>query len=214
MQKKTSTLIGILILVAVAIVLVGGAIVFFKSQTPMTNDQLNPNIQISNTNIADWKTYKNDQYGFEFKYPDNAIAIAKNPISDTCGYDKLIGCKFFTTKESKLQIALIGLPLNDYIIAEHRHYDLQYNKLKEPVKKIIGGRKGYEYDYDNRAEMDDRSFSHTHGFMIPINERAYLEVSEYQGCNLDSCISNCCDSQREMSNKDWDDMMSTLKFIN
>ena len=38
-----------------------------NSQTPMTNDQLNP--EPENSKTADWTTYGNAEYGFEIKYP-------------------------------------------------------------------------------------------------------------------------------------------------
>jgi len=54
-----------LILGAIAIlILVGGGIFIYQYKIP--------NVNIKNqSETADWKTYKNDEYGFEFKYPQD-----------------------------------------------------------------------------------------------------------------------------------------------
>ena len=59
-MKKALIIIGIIILLAI---ISGGAFLWMqKPKTPIINDQ-----------TADWKTYKNAEYGFEFKYPDGAL---------------------------------------------------------------------------------------------------------------------------------------------
>lgn len=62
-------IISLLIVVGLIIGGVFAYIYFSKSQNPMTNVQSNSNIQNPNTETADWKTYRNNEYGFEFKYP-------------------------------------------------------------------------------------------------------------------------------------------------
>lgn len=77
-QKRILIIIGIIILVAI---IVGGAFyIMQKSQTPTTNIQSNSEIQ-NQTQIqeetADWKTYKSNEYGFEFKYPEK-VTVQQN----------------------------------------------------------------------------------------------------------------------------------------
>ncbi|MEK7562748.1 MAG: hypothetical protein AAB509_03665 [Patescibacteria group bacterium] len=63
-QKGISTLIGIIIIVAVAIVAFGGIFVYqYFTVKPQ------PDIQTAET--AGWKTYTNTKYTFEIKYPDD-----------------------------------------------------------------------------------------------------------------------------------------------
>ncbi len=92
MQKQTSIIIGVII--AVAIIAGGGVFAyqyFLNSKIPMTNVQSNPNVQNSNTEIADWKTYTSDEYGFEFKYPSDFFEIGYpfnvTTVPSATGYD-------------------------------------------------------------------------------------------------------------------------------
>lgn len=62
-MKRISTRLGILIIVVVAIVLFGGVFLWMqKSKTPAINVQ-------SNTETADWKTYKSSLWNYEVKIP-------------------------------------------------------------------------------------------------------------------------------------------------
>lgn len=88
MTKKVAIII--LLGLAVLIILLTGMVLFVsKSQSPMTNAPANSDVQ-NQTQVkdetADWKTYKNDEYGFEFLYPtevsiqesDNIVLINDN----------------------------------------------------------------------------------------------------------------------------------------
>ena len=44
---------------------------FFYKNGNSYNNQTNYNVQNSNAETADWKTYRNDQYGFEIQYPQD-----------------------------------------------------------------------------------------------------------------------------------------------
>ena len=77
-MKKVSTLTGILVIIAVAIVLVGGAMLIQNVKIKNQNDSAKFQNETADSSAkalatADWKTYKNGEYGFEFKYPSNWI---------------------------------------------------------------------------------------------------------------------------------------------
>lgn len=61
MNKKLTIIV--LIVLAVIIIALLGVLLFV------------PKPQTQNNDTADWKTYKNDQYGFEFKYPSNTSVV-------------------------------------------------------------------------------------------------------------------------------------------
>lgn len=57
----------IIIIILVAIIVVGG---FLACKYSLVSNFFNKNAQLEQE-IGDWKTYRNDEYGFEFSYPMN-----------------------------------------------------------------------------------------------------------------------------------------------
>jgi hypothetical protein len=53
-----------------------------KIQLPQIESPQMPEIETPVDEITDWKTYKNDEYGFEFKYPED-LKIKNNIIGKT-----------------------------------------------------------------------------------------------------------------------------------
>jgi len=72
-MRKVSTFLGIIIIAVVALVLFGSVFAFEYF--------VKPPAQTQNTESDSWKTYKNDQYGFEIKYP--AFMEAREGYCDT-----------------------------------------------------------------------------------------------------------------------------------
>lgn len=60
--------------VIVAIVIIAGVFVMRKRSKMQNLDQLTQNDNPSAVDMSDWKTYRNDDYGFEIKYPSEYLA--------------------------------------------------------------------------------------------------------------------------------------------
>ena len=77
-QKGISTIMGIIIIVAVAVILFGGV---FAYQYFVTKSQT-PNIETTGPALSEvkgWKTYTNTQYGFSIQYPTDWQVSEKVP---------------------------------------------------------------------------------------------------------------------------------------
>src|SRR3989344_379399 len=94
-EKEVSTLIGIIIIVAVAIIAFGGVFGYQylikpnnqsqnQNQQPVTSNQPVDNAQ-SVDQTAEWKTYTNNEHGFEIKYPMKNIFTSDIAISGVVG---------------------------------------------------------------------------------------------------------------------------------
>ncbi len=89
-MKKISTRFGILIIIAAVVVLVGGTTLISNYQLSIFNQT--QNVQSSNTQTADWKTYTNNKYSFEIKYPQNYFQeiVTEQKTTDYLVYGKMI----------------------------------------------------------------------------------------------------------------------------
>ncbi len=104
-QKGISTLIGIIIIVAVAVILFGSVFAYqyfavkfqqnseFFVSRPKTNQTQNSNTEIAGPALSEverWKTYKNDKYNYSFRYPDtDKLDIIDYKYCPTCSSEEL-----------------------------------------------------------------------------------------------------------------------------
>ena len=80
---------NITILVALGIVLVGGGIWYYTKPVTSLPAQSSPDIQDL---TADWKTYRNEEYGFEVKYPSFfEVAFRDDYVTDLIALSDKIG---------------------------------------------------------------------------------------------------------------------------
>ena len=86
-QPKKSFNLKVWLPIIVVVVLVGGYFVFdyvkHSFLIPPTDSRISPTPTVSSTPdpTADWKTYTNSQYGFEFKYPnDKSVNTSANDV--------------------------------------------------------------------------------------------------------------------------------------
>jgi len=129
----------LLIVVILAVIVGGGILVYsknfnkqiiFSSQTPEVKTP-----EKVNDETADWNTYNNEKYGFEFKYP---------PIPSGCEQ-----CKIHENSEefwlNTTDLGIIdseGLSLSDFVDKKMKDFTIE---KKEEM--LIGGKKGIAVSY-------------------------------------------------------------------
>ncbi len=98
MNKKAFGIVLIIVVIAV-LALLGGGAVYYKSKISSTTDISNsdstkpttvPSPIVSQDKTAGWKTYRNDQYGFELKHPADWAELPAQTIQDTLSVGFLI----------------------------------------------------------------------------------------------------------------------------
>jgi len=115
-----------------------------------TNVCVNPSTQTAN-----WKIYKNDEYGFEFKYPtDNFFDYYKDGIDSRCSaYNTNVPCKYIIGNPdemksiNKMRVIFVPAELDKYV-------DTNSSK-----KIVVNNIQGYKVDYAN--SKTDPSFYQT-----------------------------------------------------
>ncbi len=90
-MKKISTITGIIIILAAAVLLFGGVFAY--------KNYFNLKRELQNNKTADWKTYINSEYGFEIKYPEE-LETRQRTISGDCVKGEEIRFYFYKKGEA------------------------------------------------------------------------------------------------------------------
>ncbi len=106
MQNKQSWFIGIALAILIALVVIGGGVYLYsKSKAPVdvthNSTQSASSTVGSSIDTSSWKTFKDEKYGFEFKYPSSLGNVTEQPLkyqrqldcSPSSGYDQVITTK-------------------------------------------------------------------------------------------------------------------------
>ncbi len=180
-----------------------------QTPTPVTNNNISPQTNPSNNFAANWKTYRNDIYGFELKYPTAWTLRDGNKDYKSAGLNNFYQfCnKVITTPDESLgpNDNFVGRCEGEYFrvniwkpTSEMKMItnDFATLKLDKENKITIGGKSASEFIYSGHSEI--LGDTHTwHLFVVRTNNYIYSMTS-------DSCMDN---------KKDCNQILSTFKFI-
>ena len=180
-----------------------------QTPTPVTNNNVSPQANPSNDFAANWKTYRNDIYGFELKYPSVWTLRDGNKDYKSAGLNNFYQfCnKVITTPDEPLGP-------NDNFVGRCEGENFRVNiwkptaemkmiandfatlKLNKENKIAIGGKSASDFIYFGYSEI--LAGPHTsHLFVVQTNKYIYSITG-------DSCMDNKTDCNQ---------ILSTFKFI-
>ena len=216
MKTNQKGFAGIVALIVIIVAIIaGGAYVTVKQNTqvsaPTTNleaelpsDQSTPAtglnfvkpetmvpVSTSPDQTVGWQTYKNDQYGFEFKYPANFSNIKTSNLSsafkDAFGFPMT-----FVFSSDQIQAFIIDGALDSKKINQ---YNTSYQQ--DYMKGIkIDGRTAYEHSFTTALSY------HSKVLQVPIDDTHYLEIHNSFKSGFPG----------EISSGDWSVLVSSIKF--
>lgn len=180
-----------------------------QAPTPVKNNNISPQTNPSNDFAENWKTYGNDIYGFEFKYPSAWTLRDGNKDYKPTGLNNFyqLCSKIITTPNERLgpNDNFIGRCEGEYFrvniwdqTAEMKVItnDFTTLKLDKKNKITIGDKSASEFIYSGHSEI--LGGTHTwHLFIAQINNYIYSITG-------DSCMDNKTDCRQ---------ILSTFKFI-
>ena len=71
LNQGVSTPLAIVIVIVLAVLLVGGVLAYQYWWAAKEGETIPSETEGTKDETADWKTYRNEEYGFEIKYPQN-----------------------------------------------------------------------------------------------------------------------------------------------
>lgn len=164
MKKQISFSIAIIIIV-ICVILVGGVAVWWYLEIPAKTEFLEIGMPPDET--ANWKTYKNEELGFEFKYPPNLnfvtdITSSTEKINNKIKLDISFSTSptiYIQEKTSDQYLSLI-LIIN---LADKNYSEQNSEPCPESEKEIILG------EIKGCKRMEIREFSEGSGGFNPHN---------------------------------------------
>lgn len=85
LNKGVSPIITIVVIIIIGIIAIGGILAYQYYWQPKE-----PNTPGTKDETADWKTYKNEEHGFEFKYPSTWSFSDNSPFISNSSYKLIV----------------------------------------------------------------------------------------------------------------------------
>jgi len=195
---------SIITIIAVLFVLfiVAGCSVLLQKQVDLKQSQLNP---ISSIDTSTWKTYRNEQYGFEFKYPASWKRLSTAEYRGDLARALLASPDFQTEGESAILASSVkfGQELLFTAISTTVARDILSESLRqEGARQIaIGGSEGVFYKTSG-GDIFSRNLNLDVNFTAPT-----------QGDRLLSFSLTGLATEQEKNESIFKTILSTFKFI-
>lgn len=199
------------VIIILAILLLGGGYFYF-SKKPAYAPADNANIsQKVSDETADWKTYRNEKYGFEFKYPKYFEIISDNINSGSF--------KSKTTDSLSFKVYDRSLDDFEYVVQSDSFMRFKYNR---ELNQWIATKKGVENKFapveyrkgiylvrtgDGAGEFEISYIKSPAGsFMI--------EMTASRNGSWTECINPCPEIKPFSDDKIINNILDSIKFIN
>lgn len=135
----------------------------FSTEKIKLRESVISTFKFTNTNLetSDWKTYRNDEYGFEFRYPAKWGEMSKNNnlMELNCipsANEHIVGLEY------SIPVLFVGLACENYMFETKDLIDTV------PKKINIGGRESYFYEYTSATNYTNKEI------FIPLHDGIYI----------------------------------------
>ena len=222
--KQNKTNLKYLLIVVILIAIVGGGILWFAAKQEALLTEF-PEIKIPEDETADWKTYRNEEHGFEIKYPTFFSDVTEINKGWWIGLPDLRNFNFFYCYDcEKMEEQIFtnicsysitvtpfdnssNLSFEDWFNKYSKHFGYS-NQVKEEI--IIGGIKGVRLGKLSGLPPGGGTIDGL--LLIPRNSKVYgisLNIDD-ELLGTDENYATQCYSKAENT---FEQILSTFQFI-
>jgi hypothetical protein len=167
LSKGISPVTTIIIIAVIGILTTAGILVYIYLWHPVEpQTQQNSN----NSETADWKTYRNEELGFEFKYPENWV------IEKTSNYISFCSTKYLDANECVILRTYdnpSNLSLRDFVGNNAEELMINLEDSFGEQEKIINGRSVFYFEEPAIGTLSN--------YFISANQRIlHFQASDYE----------------------------------
>ena len=195
-------------IIIIVLILIGGAYFVFSKKdknipAQNTEDQSSQSSQSigGELSVSEWKTYRNDQYGFEFKYP----LFYKEPDVFTRHYPYLLGANLIKNEQPKdFNIRII------FGVFEANYFDNYTSMEVEEHNSLTLWNIGKDFKFGEnvtRKILDKNKFNQEHLYYV-FKKGKYAVAFEFGGLPMNTSAEKYVSDNVPELNQ----ILSTFKF--